>query len=290
MGIAKFSATVATVLVLLSSGISASGFENSGVGMKARGMGGAFRAIADDWTAAYYNPAGYAYILDNQLGSAWAFVHHRDEFVPNTRWGGTFDRGVFDGRTNYNNHEILTNPSAGILLRLPVAGETVFGLSAYQRFDRNITWKLYEPLRAYSDSANFPDDQFGMNLDVVSFQLTAAKEFAWGERSAALGIGLQLQRADLIYTNVFFRRNPITNSPDEPLYDVMQDYPWDVITQWSRSDGEGWGFGVNLGAMVQLSERTQAGVTFNLPFPITISGTSQSQFYMPDGATMVTNP
>ncbi len=27
--------------------------------------------------------------------------------MPNTRWGGTFDRGVFDGRTNYNNHEIV---------------------------------------------------------------------------------------------------------------------------------------------------------------------------------------
>lgn len=291
MGIAKFSATVLTALVVLATGISASGFENSGIGLKARGMSGAFRAIADDWTAAYYNPAGYAYILDNQFGSAWAFMHHRDEIVPNAYWGDPgMPRGIFNDRVNYNTHEVLTNPSAGLVLRLPVAGETVFGLSAYQRFDQNISWRLFQPLPTYSVTNEFPNDQFSVNLDVVTFQLTAAKELAMGENMLALGLGLQLQRADLIYSNVFFRENPITNSPDDPFYDVMQDYPFDLVTQYNRSDGSGWGFGVNAGAMIEFSEHLKAGLTANYPAPITISGTANSEFFLPDASTMATNP
>ncbi len=283
MGIARFSAIVLTVLVLLASGIYASGFENSGIGMKARGMSGAYRAIADDWSAAYYNPAGYAWIWDNQLGSAWAFVHHRDEIVPDARWGGVYERGFFNDRINYNHHQILTNPSGGILLRLPVAGETVFGLSAYQRFDQNITWKLFQPVRSYSDSVSLPGDQFSSNLDVVSFQVTAARELV--PEKMSIGIGLQLMRADLVYSNIFFRENPITNTPDEPIWDIMQDFPYDRIPQWNKNVGRGWGFGLNAGIVTKVNEKLRAGFSFNYPFPITVSGTAQSEFYLPDNYT-----
>ncbi|MEA3297267.1 MAG: hypothetical protein U9R56_05330, partial [candidate division Zixibacteria bacterium] len=60
MGIIRFSTAVLIGLMLLSSGLIASGLDGLGVGTKATAMGGAFRAIANDWTAAYYNPAGYA--------------------------------------------------------------------------------------------------------------------------------------------------------------------------------------------------------------------------------------
>ena len=52
MGIIRLTASVLLLFGCLSPGLFASGFENTGIGTKARGMGGAFRAIADDWTAA----------------------------------------------------------------------------------------------------------------------------------------------------------------------------------------------------------------------------------------------
>ena len=87
MGIVRFAAILLAIVAVVSLELSASGFENSGVGTKARGMAGAFRAIADDWTAAYYNPAGYAYAYDNQLGGNVALVHWRNELVPRYKWG-----------------------------------------------------------------------------------------------------------------------------------------------------------------------------------------------------------
>ena len=70
MGIVRVSAIILVVVTLLSPVVSASGLEGFGVGTRAAAMGGAFRAVADDWTAAFYNPAGYANIYDNQLGDA----------------------------------------------------------------------------------------------------------------------------------------------------------------------------------------------------------------------------
>ncbi len=287
MGIARFSAIVLTVLVLVVSGASASGFENTGIGMKARGMGGAFRSVADDWTAAYYNPAGYAWIWDNQLGSSWGFLHYRDEIVPNVRWGGVYERGIYNDRVNYNAHEVLSNPSAGIVIRTPVFGETVFGLSAYQRFDQNISWTLFKPLPSYSTNAALPQDQYSTNLDVVTFQLTAAKELV--EDQLAVGLGLQLNRGDLIYSTVYQRHNPITNSPNNPLYDIMQDYPYDRVTQWSKVDGYGWGFGLNGGLLYRVNEKLNVGVNVNLPFSISIDGDAQNIFYLPENEDLWRN-
>ena len=79
MRIARLAFVVLSLLAVWCGGLFASGFENTGLGTTARGMGGAFRAVADDWSAAYYNPAGYAYILDNQLGVNLGLLHFPNE-------------------------------------------------------------------------------------------------------------------------------------------------------------------------------------------------------------------
>ena len=212
MGMTRLAAGTLLAVVLLSSLIQASGFENTGVGWKARAMGGAFRAVADDWTAAYYNPAGYAWIKDNQVGGNAAFVHFRNELTPNYVLGGVADStGYFNGRTIYNKHEILANPSAGVIARFPIWGETVVGLSVYQPFDYNVSWQLFRPLRAYNDTLDYlsTPTQFHNNLDVVAFQATAARVFT--KDKLAIGLGVQLLRADLVYSTVSLRRNPMTD-------------------------------------------------------------------------------
>ncbi len=45
----------------------------AGAGAKATGMGGAFAAIADDFSASYYNPAGLANVKHREAVSGWLF-------------------------------------------------------------------------------------------------------------------------------------------------------------------------------------------------------------------------
>lgn len=282
MRIARISASFLIVFGLLCPLLAASGFESPGIGLKARGMAGAFRAVADDWTAAFYNPAGYADLYDNQLGANLSLVHLRDEVTPNYRWGGVWPTGIINDRPLYNNHEITSNPSSGFAIRLPVWGETVVGLSIYQPFDYRVTWNLYQPFQSgfiFSDSVAIPADQFRTDIDVVAFQLTAAREFI--EDKLSLGLGLQILRADLVYNEILLRDNPLKNNPDNPADSLLAVRPWDKIPEWSHNDGKGWGFGLKAGAMLKSGDKFKLAVTASLPFDITLSGGANLLYFMP---------
>lgn len=278
MGILRRLAVTALVLLLVSSSVLASGFEVTGLGTKARAMGGAFRAIADDWTAAYYNPAGQAFIYDNLVGANVGFLHYRNELTSDYRYGGVYESGVVNDETLYNKHEILSNPAAGIILQTPYWGGMSVGFSMYQPFDNNIEWTLYQMPLAYNDSLynDLPLDQYYSNLDVVAFQVTLAKRFS--EDRLAVGLGLQLLRADLAFNNVTFRANPA----DAPF----SDRPRDRIVQFSQNDGYGWGFGLTAGMMYQVNEKLSIALTGSLPFDITVDGDTYQMFYMPYDATL----
>lgn len=274
MGILRRIAAGVLTLLIASSALYASGFENTGVGSRAKAMGGAFRAVANDWSAAYYNPAGYAFIYDNLVGGSIDFRHHRNELIPDYTYSGTFESGYFNGTEMYNKHEILNVPSAGIMLRIPTWNDIAVGFSAFQPFDHNTEWTLYRPLDGYhTDSLqnSFPINQFYNNLDVVAFQLTFAKAFK--EETMAIGLGLQLLRADLNFYNVYLRENPI-GSP-------ISDRPRDRIAEFGKHNGNGWGFGLNAGFMYQVSERMSIGLNATLPFEMTIDGDAWSIYYMP---------
>lgn len=273
MAIVRISASVILAIALISASVLAAGFENTGIGVQARAMGGAFRAVANDWTAAYYNPAGYAYIADNQWGADAAFLHYRDELTPNYTYGGMDSvTGFYNGRVIYNKHSVIANPTGGFVGKLPIMGETVWGVSIYQPFDQNISWNLYQPPRAYNDSLSAPDNQYGVNLDVVAFQVTMAKEVTPGKM--AIGVGLQLLRADLNYQDLKFRATPMTEAP-------YTDVPYNHIPEFVKTDGNGWGLGFRFGMMYKLNEKTNFGVTAAIPFSITTKGDARLDYIMP---------
>ncbi len=282
MGIVKFAVGAFLSLALLSPMATAGGFENTAVGTSAQGMGGAFRSIADDWTAAYYNPAGLAFQKDNQLGGYASFTQYRNELIPNYRYydayRNSYEIGVINDRTIYNFHQVFYTPGSGLVTRLPIlSNEVVFGFSAYQPFDYNISWRLYQPMSAYNDSAEgrFPTVQFKNNLDVVAFQLTAAKSFQ-GDK-LALGIGFQILRGDLFYNDVIFRNNPLG-----PKFSARPD---EFIPEFVSVDGHGWGFGFRAGALYKFGQGTLA-FTAAVPFDITIKGTSNLNYLMPKNSTL----
>lgn len=268
----RFSAILFLVIGLFSNSTFASGFENTVIGTKARGMGGAFRAVADDWTASYFNPAGLAFILDNQLGADLSLLHNRHVLTPNYRWpgGSNFEQqGIYNNTPINNFHEIHSRPSGGVVVRLPVWGETVFGFSAYQPFDYNITWNLYKHSPAYNNSQNLPGDEYRNDLDVVAFQVSAAHEYTVNGRQLALGLGIQLLRADILFNDVLFRDNP------------FRDDPVDKITQVSHNDGSGWGIGFRAGALLKVNDKLNLALTANLPFDINVSGNATMETHMP---------
>ncbi len=279
MGFKRYAAvTLISILLLLPSAFGG-GFMYDGLGVKARGMGGAFRAIADDWSAAYYNPAGYSRIQDNMLAGDLAIFHNRYSYTPEIRWGDTYSSGYYNGQEIPNQHYVNNVPQGAILSRLPVWGETVFGFSIMQVFDQNQNWVEvfgFDGIEAYG-VRDLPVRQIGNNLDVVAFQLTAARVFK--DDQLSVGIGLSVLRADLLYSNIILRNNPLLDFPDAATF---VDRPFEKIPQWYENDGTGWGFGYKLGLLYSPTEKIDLGLTFTGKSSITIKGDFGSIFYMGD--------
>jgi hypothetical protein len=142
MGIFRFFALTLLLSMLLVPNIFGNGFAYEGIGVKATGMGGAFRAVADDWSAAYYNPAGYARINDNILSANLASFHNRYWIKPNVLWGDEYESGFYNGLDVPNNHAILNVPQVGAVARFPIWNEMVLGFSIIQLYDQNQKWRF----------------------------------------------------------------------------------------------------------------------------------------------------
>jgi len=274
MTVLRCSAFCLLLLMLITANAFAAGFTFDGLGVKARGMGGAFRALADDWSAAYYNPAGYSRIQDNTIAGNLAVFHNRYSVEPNMMWGNEYESGYLNGQELYNHHANLNVPQGAILVRLPVWGETVWGLSIMQLFDQNQSWELFRNIPAYSETG-YPHSQFYNNLDVVAFQVTAAKEFM--DEKLSLGVGLALLRGDLIYNSVVLYDNPISS---------VDHRPFEKIPEWYNNDGMGWGFGFRVGALYEVTDDIDVGLVFTGPASINISGETDFQLYLADNRTL----
>ena len=103
---ARVSFFVAMTVILSSvpvfageSGGQAGAFLQYGVGARALGMGGAFYAIADDATAAYWNPAGLAYLQRKEVTTMQATLFAETQYnymgyAHPTATKGTFALGM----------------------------------------------------------------------------------------------------------------------------------------------------------------------------------------------------
>jgi len=285
MGVLRLIFSCLLLLVLIMPTAFGSGFTFDGLGVKALGMGGAFRAIADDWSAAYYNPAGYNRIQDNLLAANVDFLHNRYTITPNITWGAEgYESGYYNGQDIYNKHEILNIPQGGIVFKLPgiksieELSEITYGFSIIQEFDQNQTWELYGIIPAYSEysDSTFPPKQYYNNLDVVAFQLSMAAGF--DEDRLSVGLGLSLLRADLNFNDIALRNNPMPPP--------INDRPYDKIPEWYVNEGTGWGVGYRLGFLFEANEKLDLALVYTGSASIDITGDADLRFYLGDNYTL----
>jgi long-chain fatty acid transport protein len=254
----------------------------SGVGAKGKAMGGAFRAIADDWSAAYYNPAGLFYTTESQLTFNEVFTHYQVTYTPDVHYGG-YDVGFYDGEI-YNRYKILSNPTMGGYFKLPVAGQEIaLGMAIFQPFDQNISWKLFSPL---NNGAALPGQQIEHNFDAVAFNIMSAVELM--ENRLSFGISAGLLKSDLAYGGFFLRPNPA--DPTWAYYDQVASRPNELITEWQKSEGEGFSPNIRAGVLYKPTPRLNVGVTYAFQTTTTIEGETYLYYYMPDNAAYNTRP
>ncbi|UCE65983.1 MAG: outer membrane protein transport protein [Candidatus Zixiibacteriota bacterium] len=241
----------------------AGGFALSGVGSKAIGMGGAFRGLADDWSAAYWNPAGLTQLEESQLTGMLVFLSPRPEYTPDISYGG-IDVGYRNDRLTYTKTETIVIPDFGGFLKLDAFEDYTFGVAVFIPAGLYSEWDLYNPTPAMDIRNQYPRFDHIGKLTVLDIHPSLARSFM--EEKLSLGAGISIIWGDIIYQKAYLTPSGIPIPHENLLIDT-------------RLEGDGWGFGANFGALYKFSENFQMGISGKLPVTLNLEGTAAQELY-----------
>lgn len=262
------STVCCAVAALFAVGITtptyAAGFAVPGVGIKARSMGGSFRGLADDWSAARYNPAGLAFMESNQLNLTLGLYSPRLTYNPDVSGSGA-DLGFHwaNGKDNFPVDDLWPTPSMGGVYLPEQTEGLALGAAVFWPHDVNFGWDIYAQPSAYDTDYEFPKQEYRTDMDVLDIHPVVARKF--GE-NFSLGAGIALTNGDLVYNRILF----VDNTMDAP-YDV---YPFHSFAADFRTDGNGFGVGANVGLFWRASDNVSVGLSVQSPVHIPMEGTA----------------
>ena len=256
------------VFVWTSSSLAGGGFALPGIGSKALNMGGAFRGLADDWSAAFWNPAGLAYLPNSEFTMNLYTLNFRPEYTPNMNLGESgYSYPVgYPNATSYPEDRAFFLPSFSGFYKFTQMEGFTGGVAFYVPYKMESRWDLYEPLSGFDN--NIPYPEFDHQTDILVWDLhpTVAKSFMEGKLS--LGLGLSMQRAD------FELRRAV-------LVPTIFPRPYDFFPVDAYMKTNGWGMGFNAGILYKASPKLQFGFSYQSPVDIDLSGSIDLEMYIP---------
>lgn len=238
----------------------AGGFALSGVGSKAIGMGGAFRGLADDWSAAYWNPAGLTQIENSELNAMLIGITPRPEYTPNITYG-TLDVGYRNGDKLYTNDKTHFGADFSGFMKIKGLNGVTAGIAVFVPYGLGSEWDLFDPTGM--DLANsFPYYDHKTDLRVIDFHPTIARAFG----NLSLGVGLSVLRGSVTFQKTYLRPSGIPAPHENFIID-------------SEMEGTGYGVGANFGLLYKLSDKLQFGVSGKTASTIKLEGTTKQTLY-----------
>ncbi|MDP8237592.1 MAG: outer membrane protein transport protein [Candidatus Hatepunaea meridiana] len=252
------------IISVLCTGAYAGGYNLAGVGSKALAMSGAFRAVSDDWSAMYWNPAGLA-------GQANAFTIGSKMLYPIV-WLTPDVPSHYPGYEGYHNGIEQTTKETGFLAggfgltyQLPknlTVGFSVFAPSALGADWQNL---FTGPPYGYNNTEPYPEKGWNSDLKVIDFHPTIA--YSVNEK-LDVGLGLAIQYGDICL-----------ESPK--MVPSGAPFPFEHFYVDAVLEGTGLGFGFNLGVLYKISETIKFGASYRGPVDIAIEGTVKQKLIHP---------
>lgn len=250
----KIFMIILAIILLLTFSINVFGSSPVGFGARAAGMGGAFTAVADDGTAAYWNPAGI-----NQLG-----------FFTLTPGAGVY--GAYNSSFNFDslkNSTIFPPP-------IPTGN---LGVPAFA----GITTKYF--------GANVFGDFSASSTDNSSFTKINADGNAYGMITSAACFGKLIVGANYKYVQGGMAQYDMKDINLDPAY--LQAHPSDVLQLLDPNNNTsiiatGEGYAVDIGLLYKLTDNLKLGFT-GRNLISSVSWTGNSSTYVIDQNELLLN-
>lgn len=267
----KHTRIVLTILLLLGicAGLSAGGFALSGIGSRAISMGGAFRGMANDGTAMYWNPAGLAFMADNELMLGGTAI------LPSTKWQNTAALPGFTTTEIDAENKLRAFPN--LFASFPKSDAFAWGIGAYVPFGLGSTWDAFNlpaTMPGVPAGTNvtwpvgFPVDEMSSSVAVVDVHPTVSYRVS---DNFAFGLGLSM-----LYGSIDLAQ--VKPHPTNSFY---------VPTTFDMS-GTGLGLGGNLGLMFKPSRRVSFGLNGRWPSNVFLEGEAEVLLWLNDYANFNT--
>lgn len=265
--------TVISLLLLIPVMASAGGWNLAGVGAKSLAMSGAFRAIADDYSAMYWNPAGLAgqgtgaFLETKVLIPMTKVTPNSPSLVPGNDAYYWYQNGVERStvRAYY--------PAGSASFIYQVDEDLSFGLSVFAPSALGTEWEnlTLGPYQGYNESPEYPSKDWSSDMKVIDIHPTVGYRINDQWR---VGLGISIDHA-----TIQMQTPKVVNSDDgtgNPL--PMPNQHFFVNTDL---EGDGWGFGFNIGVLYDFNDQLHFGASFRGPVTIGLSGTVTQQLYYP---------
>lgn len=255
--------------------------DETGIGVRAMGMGNAFTAVADDYSASYWNPAGLTMLKQSELSGDISHLKYRNE-------------STYLGNTILDEKAFTKLNSIGIAYKFPT-NRGSFALSfGYNRF-KDLENFMY--FSGYSDQSNglefeleddngeyayYPYDTGVLRTEQITQDGSVGAWTVGGglmlSENFALGLTVNFYSGSSRYAFDFFQ---------DDVDNIYSSYPanYDSYELHDRIDQEFSGFGIKLGSIYHLSEHLRLGLTVDFPSTLNVLETYSSSdvLYFDDG-------
>jgi long-chain fatty acid transport protein len=253
-----------------------SGVDLTGVGARAQALGGNYRGIAQGWSAMHWNPAGLVFEEGMIAGFSLEFVAPTVAYTPAKSLAGQ-NFSASSGEEVENEPVTFLLPAAGIAYS---TGKFAFGLGFWAPFGLGAQWDLLE---TNSYNSGYPEFEWDNDLKIVDVHPTIAYKI---NDHLSIGVGASIILADIMIRKPNFTPNPyIYNSlvtgnallklgflPNMQKLGAL-DSPYDHLLTDTVLNGDGVGFGGNVGIMFKPTESLSIGIEAKFYNDVPLEGT-----------------
>jgi long-chain fatty acid transport protein len=287
---------LALVLVAAFSAVvfASNGTQIGTVGAKSTAMGSAFRGLADDWSAAYFNPAGITQFGKWEIGGSLGMIMPRGSYQAYPYPSQPF-AGLSTAKVNCTDRNFLV-PALGVFYK-PTEKLSV-GLGVYAPFGLGTEWDFYSVPASYGNpNALSKEKEMYSDHMVLDIQPTVAYKLT---EKLSLGLGVKytwgkmtLDEVMLPLTSAILYENthgtipmPVINqllggiAQVGPLIGQPVD-PSRIIVE-SNLEGDGSAYGFNAGLLFKPFEKLSIGVSGRYSTPLKLKGDFKLTAGMPN--------
>ena len=280
-----------TVTILLSAtSLFAAGVSVTDIATRATSLGGSYRALSDDWSGMYWNPAGITQINGWHAGFTAELVWPVAAYKPALRYDSTFS--VTRQTATRNETQILLAPCGGVVRKY--SDKLSVGLGAWAPVGLGAKWDLLDT--GYYNS-KIPEYDYENAIKTFDIHPTVAYQL---NDMLSIGAGIGLVYADIMILQPIFSKNPYFGEKIKGYY-LYNDLAGRRIKDSIETAGglrsnfstliaeselyvSGFGYSVNLGVMVKINDQLQIGISGRYYGDLKVKGTVNATMYYADNA------